>query len=120
MVRARFLFEQAAPLIARWKTEREAIQKGTLLPIGDAPDGNAWTGFVSIAHDRKSGCALLFRELNDASIYEFAMPLMGDADGSVEVLGGSGTAMLQDGILKLQIPETLGFLWVRVNAENQY
>ncbi len=106
-------FEEAAPLIVKWKEEREAMQNGTIFPIGEAPDGNAWTGFASIARDRKSGYVLVFRELNELSQSEFRLPLLDEISGQVEVLAGEGRAALKDGLLKVEIPETLRYLWVR-------
>ncbi|BCM88948.1 hypothetical protein IAD21_00790 [Abditibacteriota bacterium] len=106
-------FEEAAPLIAKWKAEREAMQNGTILPVGEAPDGNAWTGFASIGCERKNGYALLFRELNESAHYELHLPLLDGVQGQVEVLAGEGTALLNDGILKVEIPQTLRYLWVR-------
>ncbi len=107
-------FEQAAPLIATWKTHREAMQRGTILPIGETPDGVAWTGFVSVASDLKSGYALLFREINPSPIYEIQLPLLDRKDGNLEVLAGDGKATLRDGKLRLEIPEKLHFLWLRL------
>ncbi len=110
-------FEEATPLISMWKNEREAMQNGTILPVGEAPDGIAWTGFVSIAADRKSGYVLLFRELNEAPDFQLSMPLIGKTAGTVEVLGGNGTARLQNGVLTAQIPEKLRFLWLRFHIQ---
>ncbi len=106
-------FQEAAPLIAKWKNEREAMQNGTILPVGEAPDGNAWTGFISVAADRRSGYALLFRELNEAANYEIRLPLLGKVSGQLEILGGEGTATLRDGDLKVEISEKLRYLWLR-------
>jgi alpha-galactosidase len=109
-------FEEAAPLIAKWKVEREAMQLGTILPVGKTPDGNAWTGFVTIAADQRSGYGLLFRELNESPNYELPLPLCDVTHGEVEVLGGEGTATLQNGTLQVEIPEKLRFLWIKFRA----
>ena len=106
-------FEEAAPLIAKWKIEREAMQCGTILPVGAAPDGVAWTGFVSVGADRKSGYALLFRELNPSADFELQVPMLESLSAPVEILGGQGNATLEAGRLKVNIPEKLRFLWVR-------
>ena len=106
-------FTEAAPLIAKWKTEREKMQRGTILPVGEAPDGVAWTGFVSISADRKSGYALLFRELNDESNFELRVPLLEKISAFVEVLSGEGSATLEAGKLAVNIPEKLHYLWLR-------
>lgn len=106
-------FEEAAPLIAKWKTHREAMQRGTILPVGAAPDGYAWTGFVSLAADRKSGYVLMFRELNDLPNYDLELPLWSEVKGKIEILAGEGTATFENGKLRITIPATLRFLWLR-------
>ena len=106
-------FDEAAPLIATWKSHREAMQRGTITPVGTAPDGSAWTGFVSINSERTGGYALLFRELNESSEFEFEVPFVGALNGSVERLGGDGEASLRDGVLKVNVPEKLRFVWAK-------
>lgn len=106
-------FTEAAPLIQTWKQHRVAMQSGTILPVGAAPDGNAWTGFVSINASRRGGYALLFRELNDSSDFQLELPLVGKLNASVEKLGGDGKASLKNGVLSVQVPEKLRFVWVK-------
>jgi alpha-galactosidase len=107
-------FTTAGPLIAKWKQHREAIFRGDILPIGYAPDGLNWTGFVSTAADRQSAYALLFRELNASASWSTDIPLLAPRSAKVEVLGGSGTATYQNGLLTAQIPDRLGYIWVRL------
>jgi hypothetical protein len=52
--------QEAAPLIAIWKKHRNRINQGTILPIGEAPDGTSWTGFVSTSANARTVYALLF------------------------------------------------------------
>lgn len=106
-------FKEAAPLIATWKAQREAMQSGTVLPVGAAPDGAAWTGFVSVGAAKTGGYALLFRELNSDAAFALEMPLVGELSGPVQVLGGDGTATLDKGILRVRVPEKLRFIWVK-------
>ena len=109
-------FAEAAPLIATWKQHRQQMQSGTVLPVGQAPDGNAWTGFVSVNAAKTGGYALLFRELNDSADFQLQLPLVGKLNGPVEKLGGDGQATLKDGILNVQIPDKLRFQWVKFGA----
>ena len=109
-------FTLAAPLIAKWKQHREALFGGDILPVGEVPDGVAWTGFVSVQKDRQSGYALLFRELNSAPTYQLQVPLVQTSATQVEVLGGSGSATMSQGNLSVEIPDSLGFLWVRFSS----
>lgn len=59
------------PLIALYKQHRAAIYEGHILPLGEMPDGTAWTGFQS--HDPKTGCGYLiaYREDNPEESHKF-------------------------------------------------
>ncbi len=109
-------FAEAAPLIATWKQHREPMQNGTTLPVGAAPDGNAWTGFVSVNAARSGGYALLFRELNESADFRLELPLIGKLNTPIKVLGGDGEATLKDGVLSVRVPEKLRFVWVKFDA----
>ena len=106
------------PLVRTWKRERARMHGGTIFPVGDEPDGYAWTGFVSRAADGKGGYALVFRELNVRPNFRLDLsPWMGDNGcRTAEVIGGRGTASLADGrFLDVDVPAKLDFLWVKVN-----
>jgi alpha-galactosidase len=107
-------YDEVAPLIEKWKEHRDAIFGGTMLPIGAAPDGAAWTGFVSLHPQTGAGYALLFRELNPSATWEVELPFGKTVDGSCDVLGGDGSAQVKNGRLEVDVPEALGFLWVRL------
>jgi len=59
------------PLIAKYKEHRSAIYAGHIFPLGEIPDGMAWTGFQS--HDPKtnSGYLIVYREDNPEPSYRF-------------------------------------------------
>lgn len=113
---------QMRPLVATWKRERDRMHGGAIIPVGDAPDGVAWTGFVSVAADGKGGYALLFRELNSRKEYSLALssdvarapcvPVPGVTRATV--LGGRGVARIADGALTVTVPEKLDFIWVKL------
>ena len=105
---------QMRPLVAAWKTERARMHGGAIVPVGGAPDGVAWTGFISAAADGKGGYALLFRELNVKA--EYALDLSGLVTGATRatVLGGRGTARVEDGVLTVNVPEKLDFVWMKL------
>ncbi|MCX7007859.1 MAG: alpha-galactosidase [Kiritimatiellaeota bacterium] len=102
------------PLVAVWKRERAQMLGGTLLPIGAAPDGFAWTGFASVAADQRSGYLLLFRENNARADWRTELPLFATGKYRLTPLAGEGTAKLQGNILTAQIPAPLRYLWLRV------
>ena len=103
------------PLIARWKRERDAIHEGYVYPVGSAPDGLSWTGFVSASRDGTAGTALLFRELDARE--EFSLPLADylSADGlEATVIGGRGEARIEGGVLTVAVRDKLDFVWVKI------
>lgn len=111
-------FAEAAPLIATWKEHREAIFSGTILPIGNAPDAVAWTGFVSVAPDRRSAYLLVFREASPVVDWQLdELPLVenpADVPILFETLGGDGAAELRPNGLRVHVPESLNFFFGRI------
>ncbi len=102
------------PLVAAWKRERAAMLGGTLLPIGAAPDGVAWTGFASVAADRRGGYLLLFRENNPRGEWQTEVPLFAAGSYRLTPLAGEGRAELHSSQLTAHIPAPLRYLWLRV------
>lgn len=56
-----------APILAKFRSEMEAIHQGDILPIGDEPDGTKWTGFQSITSSR-TGYLVVYREYNQTAM----------------------------------------------------
>ena len=48
-------------IIKKYNKLRNGIHAGTILPIGNQPDGYSWTGFQSIVND-KEGYIIVYRE----------------------------------------------------------
>lgn len=104
------------PLVDVWKQERTRFHGGDIVPVGGAPDGLAWTGFVSIDADGQGGSALLFRELNPASGYGLCLGGLLESATKASVLAGRGSATLDSGMLCVNVPETLDYVWVRLEV----
>jgi alpha-galactosidase len=51
-------------LITKYKTIQHAFHKGLILPIGEEPNGRAWTGFQSMTSPL-TGYMIVYREDND-------------------------------------------------------
>lgn len=101
-------FAEAAPLIAAWKAHRTALFSGTIYPIGNAPDGVAWTGFVSVG---ASGTYLLaFRETSPEAHWSSPWPFPYVA-GAFARLGGDGEARLDQGQLVVDLHDTHRFFF---------
>jgi alpha-galactosidase len=107
-------FEEIPELVAAWKKEREAIFSGSIIPIGQVPDGYVWTGFSSVSEDRKSARLVIFRELNASEDWSTEIPLLDLKAAKVSVLGGKGSAGFENGILKATIPNPLQYLFLKV------
>lgn len=107
-------FTELAPLVKNWKKERPSLFSGSIIPIGQAPDGVSWTGFVSVAEDRRRGYALVFREASQSSGWQCELPMFAKGAYKVTVLGGAGSAELNGQRLVANIPDVRQFVWVRL------
>jgi len=111
-------FESVAPLVALWRSIREELFAGTIIPVGHAPDGVAWTGFTVLMPDRRSGYALLFRELNEEPSASFRLPGFTGAGVEVEWLAGDGSLSSKGSEVTAAIHKKLGFVFGRFRAGN--
>lgn len=109
----------AAPVIAAWKKERESIYRGTILAIGDAPDGVQWTGFASVAAGGQGGYLLLFRELNQNSTWNVPGSIFAPAQYRIKALSGGGSVVQTGDGFRVTIPKPLGFVWAKVESVNE-
>ena len=107
-----------APLVKRWKAERSRWHGGVFHPVANRPDGVSWTGFVSEAADGDGGYALLFRELNEDATFALDLkPIFGSRRLAVDgVIGGRGKAAVDGTLLKVEVPERLDFVWVKMKS----
>jgi alpha-galactosidase len=105
--------EQLPALVAAWKKERAAMHGGVILPIGDAPDGVAWTGFASLGADGATGYLLAFREANQSPDWTCDAPWLGAGALHTTRLGGTGSVKIEGRRIRVNVPERLGFVWVR-------
>ena len=110
-------FQKVAPLVTLWKSVRTELFNGTIIPVGETPDGVAWTGFLSLAKDMKSGFALAFRELNDEDEAIIKLPGLKGRSLKFKVLSGKGTMSSHGGSLNVSIPEKLGYVFGRFTVE---
>jgi alpha-galactosidase len=105
----------AAPLIAEWKTQRVAMYNDHTIPIGEVPDGITWTGFASVAAEHRGGYLLLFRELNQDASWTAPASLFASGKYRISVLGGAGKVVQTPDGFRATIPNTLGFVWVKLD-----
>jgi alpha-galactosidase len=106
---------EISPLVSVWNQERARFLGGTIIPVGNAPDGVAWTGFASVAADHSGGYLLLFREQNASHTFDFNLASLFPAEMSATILAGRGTIRQQGHQLSVTIPGQLDYLWVRLD-----
>ncbi|MBC8128658.1 MAG: alpha-galactosidase [Gloeobacteraceae cyanobacterium ES-bin-144] len=106
--------KSVSALATIWKRERTNLFSGNVLPIGQAPDGHQWTGFASVAQDRESGYILLFRELNQSAEWSMELNLFSEGHRNIRKLAGKGEATVTGNRLTVNIPDTLQYLWLRI------
>jgi len=101
-------------LVSVWKRERERIFAGHILPIGEVPDGQNWTGFASVSKDTKSGYVLIFREQNPSTEWWLDLKMFSGGGKHITKLAGEGEASVSGGRLHARISEKLQYLWLHV------
>ena len=107
------------PLVEVWRRERARFHGGDIVPVGGRPDGVAWTGFVAADADGRGGYALLFRELNPEAEYAMDLSALLPDARKAAVLAGRGDAALDGDLLRVSIPDSLDYVWVRLeHGEN--
>ena len=106
--------KSVAELVSVWKREREQLFSGHILPIGEAPDGQCWTGFASVSKDAKSGYVLIFREQNPSAEWSLDLKMFSGGQKRIAKLADKGEAAISGNTLTVQIPEKLQYLWLRV------
>ncbi|HEY3332707.1 MAG TPA: alpha-galactosidase [Capsulimonadaceae bacterium] len=106
--------ESVGQLAAIWKQHRDRLHAATVTPIGDAPDGTSWTGFVARPHDGGDAYLLAFRELNDRALIGFDLRGIVSFD-SVHLLAGQGTVFDLGGRVGVNLPEPRSFVFARLS-----
>ena len=110
--------QKAAPLVKLWKSLREELFKGAIIPIGAEPDGVSWTGFVSLEPGLKRGFILLFRELSEDA--ETVMKIPGlEGSAKWELLAGEGALSSHGNALKAKVDDKLGYVFGRFEAKRE-
>jgi hypothetical protein len=78
-------------LIRTYRAHAARIHAGHILPIGEQPDGTAWTGFQSIAPGGRSGYLLVLREANARGEANLATLLPPGSAVQLTPVAGHGT-----------------------------
>jgi alpha-galactosidase len=76
-------------LVSTYRSFQEELLQGTVLPIGQEPNGTRWTGFQSMA-SVSSGYLVLYRELHPASSHRFQLWELADCEVILKPVLGRG------------------------------
>ena len=99
-------------IIGLWKPHREALFRAEVIPVGEEPDGRAFTGFLAKTGE-KEGYLILFRERNEETDAVFRLPLPeGRIETDLIASNGEGETGKEIG--------PGGTLAARFSGENQY
>lgn len=101
------------PLVCLWKAHRAQLYAGTILPIGNVPDGYEWTGFASVGATPRQGYVVLFRQANAESAWRLALPGVKTATCHWEVLAGHGALTVDGQGVTATIPERFDYIFAR-------
>lgn len=101
---------EAAPLVAIWKKERALMSQCTVLPFGDDPVGNAFSGFLFL-EEGKVRYLLAFRQITSKPEARFDLAPLGVAAEATHLrsLWGDGRSTLSENVLLINLPKPLGF-----------
>jgi len=101
-------------LVKVWKEHRAELFSDTILPVGEAPDGTGWSGFAAFNGARTSGYVLFFRGVGAPEQWKERLTVFGKGALRAQLLAGAGTMTLDNAELTVQIPQSPGYLWCRL------
>jgi alpha-galactosidase len=104
--------EDVARIVRVWKEHRSELFGGTIRPVGLAPNGHHWTGFLSLGKGGGTGYLLVFNEKASAPSYEFDLSETFD---SVEVLSGEGAGRVSGNSVVVELDQSFGYLFMRLS-----
>ena len=112
-------YDRLTELIKGYAGLQHDFHRGIILPVGDEPDGRAWTGFQSIRSDN-TGYLLVYREYCQDSVHVLQTWLPSNAVIKMEkVLGeGASESLVDDkGQVAVTIPQENAFVLFRYSIE---
>jgi len=100
---------EVADLARIWRQHRDHLHTGRIRPIGDAPSGASWTGFISEHNDE--AFILVFRERTADEQWHVPLPAH---LRHAEVLAGSAEIGSDRDGVAVRIADQLDFAFIRV------
>ena len=103
----------AARLVRTWREHRAAIVSGDICPIGEAPDGAAWTGFCSAEPGSSSAYVLVFNERSSSQEHAFHISRSFE---SADVLSGPGKAAVERDRLLVEMKVPFSYILLKLQV----
>ncbi len=101
------------PVIKKYKEHQYKIHSGTIVPIGNEPDGKSWTGFQSISNNNNEGYLMIYREFNTQDKASIKTFLPENKHVKFELLLGTGNPLSQttrkDGYVDFHMPSEYSY-----------
>jgi len=114
---------ETAPTVHTYRRAKHEWHSGRVFPIGDEPNGRAWTGFQSIIGDGDSGMLLIIREANPSAETKLRTWLPTGRTVRLETVIGNGESRsLQvggDGAIDVSLPAPHSFALYRYRLQSQ-
>lgn len=108
------VFGKIQELVKIWKAHRKAMAAGTLLPIGECPDGHNISGFlIAPAEGGSVSYLLLFRGNSPHAATEISLPM--PLSPRWERLAGHGSLNIRGRTVTVEIPERRQFFFAAVS-----
>lgn len=104
------------PLLELWRKYRPELHGGVVHPVGQAPCGGGWSGFLVASQDggARSAHLLLFREYTDQAERYIELPQSLVGYAGMERLAGQGeVALARERVAVARLPERHSFGWWR-------
>ncbi len=108
--------ELLAKVSAIYKQYASEFFHSRVIPIGDAPNGMSFSGYLCRNADKRSGHLLLFRESTEADTYTYKLPL-DMSDAKLETLYQSAPADVTIGSdsVTVKFADQRSFVWLKIN-----
>ncbi|MCK5849491.1 MAG: alpha-galactosidase [Kiritimatiellae bacterium] len=108
-------------VIHAYREHQDAFHRGRVLPIGDEPLGNSWTGFQSIAEQK--GYFLVFRENNEKKTQALRVRALSGKTVTCSPVCGSGTGFTaqvsREGTLSFELPERFSYAFFEYEIQTK-
>lgn len=112
--------EDLKTIIAVYRQERETMTQSEVIPIGEQPSGEGYTGFW-IRSDDQNGYFIFLRELSEKNWYTYTVPLAEEIQMEVLCTNSSTARILQyENEITVQGMKKAGYLFCAYTMLNQY